>query len=72
MDTTCWYAVMDGLANVTSIKSFNGIEGLEGLFAGLQTEAALGGKEIVKNEAAEVVSRLLLRNKATLKIVDLR
>jgi hypothetical protein len=67
-----WYAVMDGLASVTSIQSLNGIEGLGGLFAGRQTKAALGGKGVVKNEALEVVSRLLLRNQGTLAVVDLR
>jgi hypothetical protein len=70
--TEGWNAVMDELANVTSIQSFNGIEGLGGLFAGRQTEAVLGGKGVVKNEALEVVSRLLLRNQGTLAVVDLR
>ena len=63
---------MDGLEKVTSITSFNGVEGLGGLFAGRQTEAMLADKDLITNEAFEVAMRLLLRNQETLARVDLR
>jgi hypothetical protein len=72
IDAAGWHTVMNGLANVTSIKLLNGIEGLGGLFAGNETEAVLGGKRIVEYEGLEVVLRLLLRNQKTLEKVDLR
>ena len=54
------------------MKSLNGIDGLENLFAGGQVEVTLRGTNLGKNEAAVAVSHLLLRSEGTLKKLDLR
>ena len=63
---------MDGLAGATSVTSLNGVDGLGGLFAGGQAEAALGGRDLLRQEAVVGVARLLRRSEATLTRLDLR
>ena len=65
LGATGWHAVMNGLAEATSITSLNGVEGLGRLFKGGQAEVDL--KRMLKWKEAEVaVTRLLPRSKATL------
>ena len=66
-----WHAVMDGLAGVTSITSFNGMEGRGGLFKGGQAEVGLDGV-LRGKEAAVAVARLLPRSEKTLTRLMLR
>jgi hypothetical protein len=71
-DPEDWHTVMKSLEQITTITSFNDVDGLGGLFAGGATEAALRGKDVLKKEALEIVILLLLRNRDTLAKVDLR
>ena len=72
LDAAGWNTVMDGLAGATSVTALNGVNGLGGLFAGGQTRAVLDGRDLEDKEAVVATARLLRRNEATLKTLDLR
>ena len=69
MDGLGWHAIMDGLAAVTSINSLNGVQGLNELFGGGQTEVILQNKALQANEAVVAV---VLRSSSTVTKLDLR
>ena len=72
IDTKEWATLMDELASVTSIRSFNGVAGLRELFAGGRTTVDLEMRNLAENEAVVAVSRLLLRSAKTLISLNMR
>ena len=72
LDAAGWHAIMDGLAETTSLTCLNGVEGLGPLFRGGQAEVDLRSKDVGGKEAAVAVSRLLRRSGATMTRLDLR
>ena len=72
LDAAGWHAIMDGLAETTSLTCLNGVEGLGPLFQGGQAEVDLRSKDVGGKEAAVAVSRLLRRSGATMTRLDLR
>ena len=71
IDEAGWLAVVDGLKSATSIKSLNGVDGLDKIFAG-NVEAVLSKRGLREREATVVIMRLLLRSKTKLVKLDLR
>ena len=67
-----WHTVMDGLQIVTSIGSFNCVEGLWELFAGTAVEVDLSSKKLREREATTAISLLLPRSDKILTTLDLR
>ena len=72
IDEAGWHVVMDGLASVKSIMSFNCVDELEELFTGGVNKAALSRKCLQMWEATVAISRLLLLSKWTLDALSLR
>ncbi len=71
-DSRGWNMIMFQISEITTISSFNNVDGLGELFAGGATEAALGGKNIQTNEALYPIIWLLARNKDTIAKLNLR
>ena len=72
LDAAGWHAIIDGLAETTSLTCLNGVERLGPLFRGGQAEVNLRSTDVGGKEAAVAVSRLLRRSEATITRLDLR